>query len=261
MYLFVRSLRSLSVVLISCSLFSCASLQKFREDTYNARDKEHKAFVEKKDGEVVQANEARLRAPLFGKSSIELDNNEKIPLKEVAAYQNAQAYYRLTPSGFAPRIKKGLINMYLTTESYQVYEAPSTSSGATGRWSNRTRYVYYIQKGDQSEVFKFTPKLTEQMVQDYAPAMEFIDVYHQTQKQVRTWSWINTAAVVGGLVLAGATGVDHNGNVTATGYGGLGLAVGGGVNGLVNKIRRVKNVKNLELAIDTYNFQTVKRKR
>jgi hypothetical protein len=32
------------------------------------------------------------------------------------------------------------------------------------------------------------------------------------------------------------------------------------VSGFVNKIRKAKNVKNLELAIDEYNFQTKKKR-
>jgi hypothetical protein len=253
--------RSLIVGTMLLFLFSCKGIHKMQEDVYNARDKDHKAFVEKKDGEIIEANEARLRSPLFGKTTIELDQDVRIPIKELRAYQNNEAYYHTTPSGFAPRIKKGLINVYLATSTYTTYESPGMSNGNVGRTKTHTRYIYYLQKGKDGTVETIKPKLVETYVSDYAPAMEYIDLYKQTQKKVATWSWINTAAVVGGLVLAGTSGIDKNDNVTVAGYGGLGLFVGGMVNGFVNKIRRFKNAKNLELAVDTYNSQTVKKKK
>jgi hypothetical protein len=51
-----------------------------------------------------------------------------------------------------------------------------------------------------------------------------------------------------------------NDRVNAAGYGGASLFFGGIVNGFVNKIRKAKNYKNLQLAIDEYNLQ-VKRKK
>jgi hypothetical protein len=250
--------RSFIMICILSTLFSCKSVQQLQEDRQNAREKDRKAFVQKTDGEIVEANEARLRQPLFGKSTIELDQDQRIPLRDIRAYQNNEAYYLRTPLGFSPRIKKGLINVYLATEMYTSYE-PSSGYGRPGGTRTHTRYVYYLQKGNDAEVERMEPKVVERYVQDYAPAMEYINMYFQTQKKVKTWSIINTAAVFGGLVLAtqGVTGK----NVNAAGYGGVGLFVGGLVNGFVNKIRRVKNVRNLELAVDEYNYQTRVKKR
>jgi hypothetical protein len=90
--------------------------------------------------------------------------------------------------------------------------------------------------------------------------MEYINVYEQTQKKARMWSWINTTAVIGGIFLA-TQGVDNNNQVTPVGYASVGMFLGGFINGFVNKVRKGRNGKNLELAIDAYNYQTVKKKR
>lgn len=253
--------RSLTILSFALALFSCAGMKRMQENMANSRETDHKAFVEKKDGEIIEANEAKLRSSLFGKSTIELDGEVKIPLKEVAAYQNSYAYYHTTPNGFAPRFKKGLINMYVATQQYTEYESPSMSNANIGGVKTRTRYVYYIQKGKAGGIEVFSPKIVESYVSDYAPAMEFMDVYNETQKKVKRWSLINTAATLGGLVLVGVAGLDKDNNPTAAGYAGTGLFFGGIINGFVNKVRRGKNTVNLELAIDAYNGQVTKKKR
>lgn len=239
-------------------LISCAGMRKMQEDVSNSREKEPKVFVEKTDGQLIEANEARLRSPLFGKSSIELDGNVKIPLTEVAAYQNNYAYYHTTPNGFAPRIKKGLVNMYVATYSYMSYETGSHGSMHT---RNNVRYVYYLQKGRFGRIEDFTPDRVEAYVSDYAPAMDFVNDYKQTQHKVKTWSIINTTAVFGGLIMAGTLGAGHSSVSKAAGYGGLGLFLGGLVNGFVNKVRRGKNSAKLELALDSYNSQVLRKKK
>lgn len=251
---------SLLLLLLCFFLYSCGSVQRFRQDVYAARDTEKKSFVEKRDGTVIEADEAMLRTPLFGKSSIELDRNTKIPTKEIDAYQNNSGYYRRVEGMFAPRIKKGLINMYITTETYQEYSA-SGAPGGMGRWRAHTRTVYHMQKGDASAVVRFTPNVTRNYVQEYAPAMEFINVYDANRRKGRIWSYINTAATLGGLALLMTKGINSKDEVTTAGYAGTGLFFGGLVNGVVNKFRKARNYKNLELAIDTYNGQVLKKKR
>ena len=249
--------RSSLLLLVLCVLlFSCKSMRKFQEDTYNARDKDKQSFVKTIDGKVIEANEAVLRAPLFGKATIELDKETRIPVKDVVAYQNRSAYFHRIGGQFAPRIKHGPINMFHTTETYQEYQGPSMGN-SRGGWRTRTRTIYYLQKGDEGAIKTFSPDVTREFVSDYAPAMEYMDLYDHTQKKVKTWSLINTSAVIAGFVLA-ATGV-KNDQVNAAGYAGTGLVLGGLVNGFVNKVRRAKNVKNLELAIDTYNSQRPKK--
>lgn len=257
----MSNFRSLTIVTLSIFLISCAGAKRMQEDILNSREKDKKAFVEKKDGQIVEGYDAKLHSPLFGKSTVEVDGSQGIPLKEITAYQNGYGYYHTTPTGFAPRFKKGLINMYVGTTTYTEYEGPSMSNNGFGRTRTRTRFVYYIQKGKNGTIESLRPNIVESYVSDYAPAMDFMNDYNQTQKVVSRWSIINTAAVFGGLILAGASGTDKNDNVTAAGYGGLGLFLGGLINGFVNKVRRVKNYKNLELAIDTYNGQVTKKKR
>ncbi|NTS42719.1 hypothetical protein HRG84_17600 [Flavisolibacter sp. BT320] len=236
---------------------SCVSVNRFSDNTYAARDKDRKAFVQTKDGVITEADEVKLRSPLIGRSTIQLDGDVKIPVKEVLAYQNGTAYYRSIRGQFAPRINKGLINMYRTIETYTDFS--TTSSGRSG---TRTRHqvIYWLQKGDQAETVMLTPDVTEQYVKDYAPAMEYMDLFRHNQKKVRTWSLINTASVFGGLVLAGTLGSNNTTAGNTAVIAGGGLFFGGLVNGFVNKIRKGKNYTNLQLAIDEYNYQ-VKRKK
>lgn len=250
---------SLFLLILSIFLVSCSSTMRLNGNILASRDASKKSFVEKKDGTIIEANQAVLRAPLFKKSTIELDNNVKIPTKEIEAFQDNEGYYRRVEGSFAPRIKKGLINMYRSTETYQEFNS-NMGQGNAGSWRTRTRVIYHLQKGDSASVVRFTPAVTKQYVQDYAPAMEFINVYEVNRKKSKTWALINTTATIGGLVLLGTAGV-KNDNVTTAGYAGVGLFLGGLANGFVNKIRKAKNYKNLELAIDEYNGQVVKTKR
>jgi hypothetical protein len=251
---------SLLLLIASLFLFSCGT-SRFSQSVLDSREKDKKAFVETTDGKITEANEAKIKSPLFGKSTIELDGEVKIPTKEVVAYQNSTGYYRRVNGQFAPRFKKGLINMYSVTENYTEWEQSSAPGGGS-RMRNRVRIIYYMQKGDQSPVQRFSPNLTRDFVKDYAPAMEFMNVYDETQKKVKMWSWINTGAVIGGAILAATSYNSNTDQVNKPlGYTGLALLGGGLVNGVVNKIRKGKNSKNLELAIDTYNSQVARKKK
>lgn len=253
---FRTSLSSLSLLFVNISLVSCVSGNRFASNTYAARDKDQKAFIQTLDGTVTEADEVKLRSPFIGKSTLQLDNDVKIPVKEVLAYQNNEAYYRKINGQFAPRITKGLINMYMTSQTYTDFNTSPTGRSGT---RTRTQYYYWLQKGDNAETVSFSPEVTEQYVRDYAPAMEYVDVFRQTQRKVKTWSLVNTTAVIGGLFLA-TQGVNNEQKATAAGYASLPLFFGGLVNGFVNKIRKGKNYRNLQLAIDEYNGQ-VKRKK
>jgi hypothetical protein len=233
--------------LFALLFLSSCGVSKFYNNTYEARDKDKKAFVQTTDGKIIEGDQAIMKTPLFGKAIIEIDRETKIPLSEVVAYQNDRAYYRNIRLGWAPRIKKGLINMYALTS--QVTEWDNTGGiGMNSGFRSRSRTVYYLQKGDEAQPLVFSPAVTKE--------------FDETQKKVRMWSWINTTAVIGGVILA-TTSIDNSTNKMneAQGYSGIALLTGGLVNGLVNKLRRTSNARNLELAIDTYNYQTVKKKR
>ena len=85
---------SLSFVIVCMLATSCVSVNRFSDTTYAARDKDRKAFVQTRDGVITEADEVKLRSPLIGRSTIQLDGDVKIPVKEVLAYQNGTAYYR-----------------------------------------------------------------------------------------------------------------------------------------------------------------------
>lgn len=241
-------------------LSSCGMIRQTREDLYASRDKERKNFVQTKDGQVYEVNEVVFRNPLFGKSTVEISPGNRIDTREVEAYQNSSAYYRRHAGQFLPRIKKGLINMYVGREYYQDYESPTVGSNQSGRWRTKTRTIYCLQKGDQSPLVQYSPDALKEYVKDYPPAMAYITDYEQARKKVRMWSWINTSAVIGGGVIAATGGVKDD-KLTPAGYAGVGLLVGGFGSGIVNKIRKLKTGKHLELALEEYNRQSLKTKK
>ncbi len=250
---------SFYLLIVCSSLISCVSTRGFHGETATARDRDRKAFVQTKDGTVTEANETVVRTPLFKQPFIELDKSVKIPTKDVVAYQNSQAYYRRIDLQFAPRIKKGLINMYKTVDIYQDYSGPSAGSGRGGGRSTKTRIVYHLQKGDDAAVERFSPAVAQTYVQDYAPSKELMETYAAKQKGIKVWSVVNTAAVVGGFLMMGQ-GTQRDA-FTPVAYAGVGLFVGGLVNGVVNKVRKRKNFSNIELAIDEYNRQLLKNRK
>ena len=254
----INAKSSLLLLIISLILMSCGT-SKFTQSVIDSRVKDKKAFVETTDGTIIEANDAKMKSPLFGKTTIELDNGVKIPIKDVVAYQTYAAYYRLSRLGFAPRFKKGLINMYFT--QYQVQEWENVPGSQRSQMRTRTKTIYFMQKGDTTPLQNFSIDLTREYVKDYAPAMEFMNVFDNNRKKYRMWSWINTGAVIGGAILCAVSIDGQTQKVNEpVGYSGLALFTGGMINGFINKFRKGANGKNLELAIDTYNYQTVKKK-
>ena len=222
-------------------------------DIRNSRDKERGTFVQTEDGTVLEGESLKVKYPFFKKAYVEINKSERVKLRDVVVLQNDEGYYRKINGQLAPRIKKGGINTYLTTRTVTEYEAPSTSNGTMGRHRSRVVEVYYLQKTDSGAVKQMTPAVVNEFVSDYEPAKEFMDEYYRTQRKVRTWSWINTGAVVGGVALMVTSSEDENGDLAPQAYAGFGLFMGGLINGVVNKFRKGRNYKNLELAIDEYN--------
>jgi hypothetical protein len=258
--------------LLCCSLIgvvllsSCGGPRKLQSDIRNSRDKDRGTFVQTEDGTVLEGESLKVKYPFFKKAYVEINKSEKVKLRDVVVLQNEEGYYRKINGQLAPRIKKGGINTYLTTKTVTEYEAPSTSNGNMGRHRSRVVEIYYLQKTDSGVVKQMTPAVVNEFVSDYEPAKEFMDEYYRTQRKVRTWSWINTGAVVGGAVLMVTSGGDggddgQNDDLDAQAYVGFGLFMGGLINGVVNKFRKGRNYKNLELAIDEYNRGYNKKRR
>ena len=266
-------LGTVRVRLLCCSLIgivlftSCGAPRKLQQDIRNSRDKERGTFVQTEDGTVLEGESLKVKYPFFKKAYVEINQSEKVKLRDVVVLQNDEGYYRKINGQLSPRIKKGGINTYLTFKTVTEYEAPSTSNGNMARHRTRVVEVYYLQKTDSGIVKQMTPAVVNEFVSDYEPAKEFMDEYYRTQRKARTWSWINTGAVVGGLALMVTSGTsggeDGQDNVDAQAYVGLGLFMGGLINGVVNKFRKGRNYKNLELAIDEYNrgYNSKKKKR
>jgi hypothetical protein len=239
---------------------SCMGVRKLQEDVHRSRDDQRGNFIQTKDGTVVEGEELKVKYPFLKKAYVQINQQEKVNLREVEVMQNDAGYYRKINGALAPRIKKGGINTYLTYETRTTY---STGANGRGRTSTTTVPVYWVQKSDSGQVLRMTPAVVEEMVSDYQPAMDFMDQYNQTRKGTTTWNYINTAAVLGGIALM-ATSVKINDtesyikstNATA----GLGLFFGGIISGVVNKFRKADNYKNLELAIDEYNAQRTRRR-
>ena len=266
----MKSIRSLPTKLgtvrlrlLCCSLIgivlltSCGGQRRLQADIRNSRDKDRGNFIQTKDGEILEGESLKVKYPFFKKAYVEINKSEQVKLRDVEVLQNEEGYYRKINGQLAPRIKKGGINTYLTFKTVTEYEAPSTSNGNMARHRTRVVEIYYLQKTDSGVVKQMTPAVVNEFVSDYQPAKDFMDEYYRTQRKVRTWGWINTAAVVGGAVLmvtsGGDGGDDGQDELEPQAYVGFGLFMGGLINGVVNKFRKGRNFRNLELAIDEYN--------
>jgi len=247
---------SLILLAFSVFLFSCKASREFAENQYAARDKNYKNFIQTKEGTIYEVDAVVFRNPLFGKSTVEIGNGQKINTKEILAYQDNTAYYHRVEGQLAPRIKGGLINMYMTSQTYSTYETNSSNVGG-GRWTTRTSYVYYLQKGDDGAIVRYTPDVLEEYVKDYPPAYEYMLAYRKQKKKTKMWSLINTTATVGGLTMLAANSSSQK--MSVSDYAGVGLFVGGLASGVVNKIHKSKNYKKLDLALETYNSQRPKK--
>jgi len=255
--LLLSVISSLTLILLFAS---CTTVHHVREDVRKSRDEQKGNFIQTQDGTVIQGEELKVRYPFLKKAYVQINQQEKVNLREVEVMQNDEGYYRKINGQLAPRIQKGWINTFRTYETRTTY---TTSPNGMGRTRTYTVAVYYLQKTDSGIVRRKSPDVVEEMVADYQPALDFMDQYNETRRKARTWNWINTAAVFGGVFLM-STGINsYEGNTTMKpqGYAGAGLFVGGLVNGVVNKIRKANNYKNIDLAIDEYNAQVNRKKR
>jgi hypothetical protein len=260
------------VLLAGILLSSCGGMRQLQEDLRNSREPGKDKFIVTSDNTEIESKKLTFKSPLFKAQKVVLDNGTEVKVKDIIAYQDDNAFYlRLhqNPYGFAHRMKRGPINMYraISSETYydpgggpRVYNSPGTSMGGrNGSWSSsgsmsrRTVYHYFLEKNNGRTLLDFTPANVETMVSDYQPAMDFINQYKETRKKAKRWSLINTAAVLGGAVLMATSVSSSSDKIKPHGYVGFGLFIGGLVNGIFNKLRKIKNVNNLVLAVDEYN--------
>lgn len=242
---------SSSLILLMFS--SCIQMHSIQGDMRQARDKEKGNFVQTKDGAILTGDEIKRRFPLFKRQYVEMDNGARVQMRDVEILQDDRAYYRRVNSELIPRIDKGNINTYLTFRTTQSYNGPSGMGGSPGgSWNTQSRPVYFIQKSDSGAIMLMEPKRLNEMVADYQPALDFMNEYFETKHKARIWSVVNTAAFLGGIALA-ATSIREDGSIKPIGFVGVGLTLGGLGNGFVNKFRKARNGRNMELAIDEYN--------
>ena len=255
---FVHLCSSLMLIML---LTSCMGSRRLQEDIHNSRDNRRSNFIQTKDGSVVEGEALKVKYPFLRKAYVQINEQDKVNLRDIEVMQNDVGYYRKINGLLAPRIKKGGINTYLTYETRTTYSGTG-GVGNRGGFRTTTVPVYFVQKSDSGTVLRMTPIVVEEMVADYQPALDFMDQYNLTRKQARTWSWLNTAAVFGGIALiASGAGDDANASVKPQVYVGGGLLIGGLINGMVNKVRKASNYRNVELAIDEYNAQGTRRRR
>lgn len=238
----------------SLFLFSCVSLPKYGNNIRGSRDTARNFFIVMKDSTVHEVGKLVFHRPLFRRWTVDISDTERVYFRDVAAYQNKRGYFHRVGAGeFAPRIKKGPVNLYRSIEMVQELV---TGTGWAGMLNMRLRFRYYLQKGDYGAVKPFKAKLLKEYVQDYPPALNHIKAYERKKRNIRHWSLANTGAVLGGMtvsVMGLATVESRAANVK--GYIGFGLLTGGVVSGLVNKVRKLRVHKPLEHALDTYNSQ------
>lgn len=244
------AISSLILVVLMCS---CGTTRQMRGEIVQARDSLAGNFVQAKGGMVVKGDTLAVRYPFFQKGYVEINQQEREKLQDIAVMQNDLGYYRTLEDGLAPRIKKGGVNMYLAYRVTHEREYLDKGSGngmtSKGQWKKQTKWarVYYIQQADTGRPVLFNPMVVSGWVSDYQPAKKMMQEYYTKRKQIRVMTWVDIGAIVGGVAIAS---ISNNDAVSSAGFG---LFLGGLVNSCLNWGRRAKNVKRVERTIDVYN--------
>src|SRR5205085_5476991 len=140
---------SLCVTVAIVLFSSCTGVRKLQEDIYNSRDKERGNFIQTKDGNIMEGENLNVRYPFFKKAYVQINQQDKVRLRDIEVMQNDNGYYRNIEGYLAPRIKKGGINTFLTYRTSTTYSAPT--AGNMSGWSTTTVPVYYVQKTDSGK--------------------------------------------------------------------------------------------------------------
>lgn len=124
---------------------SYMTAQDLRPDFRKAMEISDGAFVITKDGQrhAGKSLKISLNYPAMGRDFVKLDG-KKIKINDVKAFQDDSGYELLVDEGkkiFAPRFRKGKMNVYINT---QLYMAP---------YSNRTSSSFYLEKDSGTVIF------------------------------------------------------------------------------------------------------------
>ena len=135
-------------------------------------------FIELTNGDIVEGNisDANLSTykSLFKGGTILL-NGTKYNFKEVVAYQHGNEYFRKNEYRvFSQRIVRGAIS---------VYRSHQTSTDKNG-FGHDAGFEYHLQKNNGPMVY-FEKKELRKLVQDYPPAVEWLDKYELLDKNAR----------------------------------------------------------------------------
>lgn len=144
---------------------SCGTLKnaQMNENRSGSKEPTMKYFIVYKDGKTVELKEFKTTEPIpFGKGKIILDDGSKISVSDLKSFQNDVGFCTRSSTGvFVDRIKKGLINVYMSRE-------------VVGSDGGKTQFakVAWAQKGDSSEIVKLKLSVLKKLVDDYQPALE-----------------------------------------------------------------------------------------
>lgn len=125
----------------------CGSTRKytfyFAEERPDRNNRDNYVLME--SGDRIDGDRIRWKSGWLVKDKVIIDG-EKIPLRDVRAYQENGIYYIRHGVFFLPRVVVGKVSVYRHTVSEQYYNS------GRNRWETRFKAVYYYQVGDGDEL-------------------------------------------------------------------------------------------------------------
>ena len=238
--------------LSSCILFRRA-MEKEQQLLSNGRQTEPTpTFVMKRDSTLIPYDGLKTKSPLFGKAKFILDKELTILAKDVLAYQTEDAYYTNIPlTSWSPRINLAAISKY---RGIAYENRTTTTTSATGNTSTsssaRPVITYFIQKQNGS-IMRYTHKNLYSMIQDNESSLAIMDDFYVVKKKYSKIGTINNLVCLSGFILASIGSKPNSSN--AVGGVGTGMILGSIVSGFINRPKKRRNNKKIELTYEDYN--------
>ncbi len=219
-------------------------------------------FIQLQDGQTFYADKLEYKSPLFKQAYFLLDDSLKYNPSLVAAFEDEGGYYARVAAGknsdaFAKRLLDGpRIDKFYTSRTTYDYNSYGYGYGY-GRFgyggpnTNRQR-IYFFSK-DDGPLYLFDYDNLEAALSDNVASLALLRK-HRKDKLLNTGISVVGAGllVAGGLVTAGNTHTNANGNTTLRVsplmYAGAGVL---GAQLLINLFQKDK----LTQAVEAYNYQ------
>ena len=167
------------ILLLNACVTGKNAVNDIKADTEKSKEINTVCFVQKNDGTIVNFSALKLVNAVFNDAYLLADNKMKIYPKDIKAYQNKD-HYAVSQTGFATVHKS-----YVAVEAlpgFAVRIAKGKLNVYCKKFFNGAHAVdeYYIQAGDQGQIFKYTPALMNEMLKDNTEAVSYFNSKNNT---------------------------------------------------------------------------------